>query len=120
MRTCLVSKNASVRFPTRRLVRASAAAAPAGVGSLSPLGTRLLVRPEESSGVTESGLVLAGTARDETASVLFGEVIAAGPEAKCASAGSKVMFAKFSCTEVEYEGDKLFFVEDKSILATIE
>eukprot|EP00894_Picocystis_sp_ML_P005080 jgi/Pico_ML_1/55597/g1263.t1 len=120
MHACATIRTSRATPFSRRQVRASAAAAPAKLAAMAPLGTRLLVKPEESTGVTSGGLVLPGSAKDESAAVVFGEVIAAGPDAKGAGAGEKVIFAKFSCTEVEFEGQPLFFVEDKSILATLE
>lgn len=121
MRTCATFRKApATHLSRRRQVRASAAAAPTKLSAMAPLGTRLLVKPEESTGVTTGGLVLPGSAKDESAGVVFGEVIAVGPDAKGAGAGDKVIFAKFSCTEVQFEGEPVFFVEDKSILATLE
>ncbi|MBN1263860.1 MAG: co-chaperone GroES [Anaerolineales bacterium] len=94
--------------------------------NLRPLGDRLVVKPIEQDELTPGGIVLPETAKEKPQK---GEVIAAGPGA-CndagerialeVSVGDKVLFAKYSGTEVKMESDKYLILRESDILAVFE
>jgi chaperonin GroES len=93
---------------------------------LKPLGDRLVVKPLEEEEVTPSGIVLPETAKEKPQK---GEVIAVGPGARDdegkriqmdVAVGNKVLFAKYSGTEIKVDGGKLLILRESDILAILE
>jgi chaperonin GroES len=92
--------------------------------SITPLGDRLLVLPEEREDVTSSGLVLPDTAKEKP---MEGKVIAVGPgrlldtgerQDMEVEKGQTVLFAKYAGTEVKYD-DEYLIISEKDVLAII-
>ena len=92
--------------------------------SITPLGDRLLVLPEEREDVTSSGLVLPDTAKEKP---MEGKVIAVGPgrlldtgerQEMEVEEGQTVLFAKYAGTEVKYD-DEYLIISEKDVLAII-
>jgi len=93
--------------------------------NLKPLADRVVVRKLEAEEKTAGGIVLPDTAKEKPQQ---GEVLAVGPgkldekgtrhpmEVKV---GDKVLFAKYSGTEVKIEGVEYFILFEKDILALI-
>jgi chaperonin GroES len=93
--------------------------------NLKPLADRVVVRKLEAEEKTAGGIVLPDTAKEKPQQ---GEVLAVGPgkldekgtrhpmEVKT---GDKVLFAKYSGTEVKIEGVEYFILFEKDILATV-
>ena len=85
---------------------------------IKPLGKRVLIKQVEQEEVTKSGIVLPGTASKEKP--ITGEVLAVGKEVEDVKAGDKVIFEKYSGTEVK-DGDDSFLILDKdNVLAITE
>jgi chaperonin GroES len=93
---------------------------------LKPLGGRAIVEPIEQDEKTASGLYLPETAKEKPQE---GKVLAVGPGerddagkrvAMDVSVGDKVLFAKYSGTEVKIDGKKLLILRESDILAVIE
>jgi chaperonin GroES len=93
---------------------------------LRPLADRLVVKPLEEEEVTPSGIVLPETAKEKPQK---GEVFSAGPGARDeegkrvemdVKVGDKVLFAKYSGTEIKVDGEKLLILRESDILAIIE
>jgi chaperonin GroES len=94
--------------------------------NLKPLADRLVVEPIEQEEVTAGGIILPETAKEKPQQ---GKVIAAGPgrtddkgkrvdmEVKL---GDKVLYAKYSGTEIKLEGKKVLILRESDILAVIE
>ena len=94
--------------------------------NLKPLADRLVVEPTEQEEVTAGGIILPETAKEKPQQ---GKVIAAGPgrtddkgkrvdmEVKL---GDKVLYAKYSGTEIKLEGKKVLILRESDILAVIE
>ncbi|MCL4386605.1 MAG: co-chaperone GroES [Cyanobacteria bacterium] len=91
-----------------------------------PLGDRILVKPKESEEKTASGIVLPDTAKEKPQE---GEVIAVGPGAKDdegkriamdVKVGDKVLYSKYSGTEVKINGKEHLIIRESDILAIIE
>jgi chaperonin 10 Kd subunit len=85
---------------------------------IKPLGKRVLIKQVEQEEVTKSGIVLPGTASKEKP--ITGEVLAVGKEVEDVKAGDKVIFEKYSGTEVK-DGDGSFLILDiDNVLAITE
>jgi len=93
---------------------------------LKPLADRLVVKPLEEEEVTPSGIVLPETAKEKPQK---GEVMAVGPGARDdegkriqmdVAVGNKVLFAKYSGTEIKMDGQKLLILRESDILAILE
>jgi len=91
-----------------------------------PLGDRILVKPKKSEEKTASGIVLPDTAKEKPQE---GEVIAVGPGAKNdegkrivmdVKVGDKVLYSKYSGTEVKINGKEHLIIRESDILAIIE
>jgi chaperonin GroES len=93
---------------------------------LKPLADRLVVKPLESEDVTPGGIVLPETAKEKPQK---GEVMAVGPGARDEDGerilpdvrvGDKVLFAKYSGTEIKLDGEKLLILRESDILAVLD
>jgi chaperonin GroES len=93
--------------------------------SLKPLGNRLVVEPSEQEEVTAGGIVLPETAKEKPQQ---GVVLAAGPGERNdkgdripmdVKVGDKVLFAKYSGTELKMDGKKLLILRESDILAIV-
>ena len=85
---------------------------------IKPLGKRVLIKQVEQEEVTKSGIVLPGTASKEKP--ITGEVLAVGKDVEDVKAGDKVIFEKYSGTEVK-DGDNSFLILDiENVLAITE
>ena len=91
-----------------------------------PLGDKILVKRVEAQTKTKSGIYLPETAKEKPQE---GHVLAAGPgdrDDKGArvpmdvKVGDKVLFAKYSGTEVKMDGKKLLIMRESDILAIVE
>jgi chaperonin GroES len=93
--------------------------------SIKPLADRVLVRALEESEVKRGGIIIPDTAKEKPQE---GEVIAVGPgrlsdkgervtpEVK---KGDRVLFGKYSGTEVTVTGDSLLIMRESDILAVL-
>ena len=85
---------------------------------IKTLGKRVLIKQVEQEEVTKSGIVLPGTASKEKP--ITGEVLAVGKDVEDVKAGDKVIFEKYTGTEVK-DGDELFLILDiENVLAITE
>ena len=94
--------------------------------SLKPLADRVVVKKVEAEEKTAGGIVLPDTAKEKPQQ---GEVLAVGPgrfDEKGArmpmelKAGDRVLFAKYSGTEVKIEGVEYLLLAERDILAIVE
>jgi chaperonin GroES len=94
--------------------------------NMKPLADRLVVEPIEQEDVTAGGIILPETAKEKPQQ---GKVIAAGPGridengkrvAMEVKVGDKVLYAKYSGTEIKQDSKKLLILRESDILATIE
>ena len=85
---------------------------------IKPLGKRVLIKQVEQEEVTKSGIVLPGTASKEKP--ITGEVLAVGKDVEDVKEGDKVIFEKYTGTEVK-DGDNSFLILDiENVLAITE
>ena len=93
---------------------------------LVPLGDKVVLKQLKAEETTKSGIVLPGQAQEKPQQA---EVIAVGP-GKVADdgkvvpmqvkVGDKVVYSKYSGTEVELDGEKFLIVKQSDILAIIK
>jgi chaperonin GroES len=93
--------------------------------NLVPLEDRIVLRPLEGEEVTASGLVIPDTAKEKPQE---GEVLAVGPGRLDdngkrvpmeVSVGDRVLYSKYSGTEVKIDGEELLVVSQRDVLAKI-
>ena len=91
-----------------------------------PLHDRVVVRRIEEDTKTAGGIIIPDTAKEKP---MQGEIIAAGPGARDESGklvpldvkkGDKVLFGKWSGTEVKIDGEELLIMKESDILGVIE
>jgi chaperonin GroES len=91
-----------------------------------PLHDRLVVRRIESDEKTKGGIIIPDTAKEKPQE---GEVIAVGPGARDESgkllpldlkAGDRVLFGKWSGTEIKVDGEDLLIMKESDIMGVIE
>lgn len=86
---------------------------------IQPLGSRVLVRPDkEAEGRTTSGLYIPETAKEKPQT---GFVVAVGDdeEAIKVKVGQKVLFPKYTGTEIKLEGVEHLIMDADDLLAII-
>lgn len=84
---------------------------------LKPLKDQVLVRLDENKSVTASGIILPG---EEKKRSYIGEVLSTGPEVKNVKQGDKILFAKYSTTDVHGFGEgTISLVQEEKIFAII-
>ena len=93
---------------------------------LKPLGGRVIVEPTEQEEMTAGGIILPETAKEKPQE---GKILAAGPGERDedgeripmeVQVGDKVLYAKYSGTEVKMDGRKLLILRESDILAVVE
>jgi chaperonin GroES len=91
-----------------------------------PLHDRVVVRRIESEEKTAGGIIIPDTAKEKPQE---GEVIAVGPGARDEQgklqaldlkAGDRVLFGKWSGTEVKIDGEELMIMKESDIMGVIE
>jgi len=91
-----------------------------------PLHDRVLVRRIEAEEKTAGGIIIPDTAKEKPQE---GEVVAVGPGARDDSGelvelgvqpGDRILFGKWSGTEVKIDGEELLIMKESDILGIIE
>jgi len=91
-----------------------------------PLHDRVVVKALESEDRTRGGIIIPDTAKEKP---MQGKVVAVGPGARGedgklqpigVKVGDKVLYGKWSGTEVKIDGDDLLIVKESDILGVVE
>jgi chaperonin GroES len=91
-----------------------------------PLHDRVVIRRIDAEEKTAGGIIIPDTAKEKP---MEGEVIAVGPGARGddgkihaldVKAGDRVLFGKWSGTEVKLDGDDLIIMKESDIMGIIE
>ena len=91
-----------------------------------PLHDRVVVRRVESEEKTAGGIIIPDTAKEKP---MEGEVIAVGPGARNekgeivaldVKAGDRILFGKWSGSEVRIDGQDLLIMKESDIMGVIE
>ena len=91
--------------------------------NLKPMGKRLVLKEYEKEEKTASGIVIPSSAQEQpeyAEVVAIGDAVMKKDKYKDINVGDKVMYSKYSGTEIELDGEKYIIVEAKDILAKIE
>lgn len=92
---------------------------------LKPLGDRVVIELVETEEKTASGIVLPDTAKEKpqegkVVAVGTGRVLENGERISLEVAeGDRIIFSKYSGTEVKYEGNEYLILRESDILAVI-
>jgi len=93
--------------------------------AFKPLHDRVVVRRTEGDEKTAGGLIIPDNAKEKPAE---GEIIAVGEGARkdsgelipmAVSAGDKILFGKWSGTEITLDGEELLIMKESDILGII-
>ena len=93
--------------------------------SLKPLGNRVVVEPLEQEDVTAGGIFVPETAKEKPQQ---GMVLSVGPGDRDedgdyikmdVKVGDKVLFAKYSGTEMKLDGKKMLVLRESDLLAIV-
>ena len=93
---------------------------------IRPLHDRVIVRREEEERTSPGGIVIPDTAaekpiRGEVTAVGKGKILESGDVRPLdVKVGDKVLFGKYSGTEVKVEGEELLVMREEDITAVIE
>ncbi len=91
-----------------------------------PLGDRVLVKRVEEEEKTKGGIIIPDTAKEKPQE---GEVIAVGPGARDENgqiqpldvkAGDRILFGKWSGTEVKIDGEDLLIMKESDIMGVLD
>ena len=91
-----------------------------------PLHDRVVVRRLDGEAKTAGGIIIPDTAQEKP---MEGEIVAAGPGARDDSgklapldvkAGDRVLFGKWSGTEVKIDGEDLLIMKESDIMGIIQ
>jgi chaperonin GroES len=91
-----------------------------------PLQDRVLIRRIEEEEKTRGGIIIPDTAKEKP---MEGEVVAVGPGARGedgklhhldVKVGNRVLFGKWSGTEIKIDGEELVVMKESDIMGIIE
>jgi chaperonin GroES len=91
-----------------------------------PLHDRVVVKRVEAEEKTKGGIIIPDTAKEKPQE---GEVIAVGPGARDQSgklipidlkAGDRILFGKWSGTEIKIEGEDLVIMKESDVMGVVE
>ena len=91
-----------------------------------PLHDRVLVRRIEAEEKTAGGIIIPDTAKEKPQE---GEVVAVGPGARDENgeitpldvkAGDRILFGKWSGTEIKIDGEDLLIMKESDVMGVIE
>ncbi len=91
-----------------------------------PLHDRILVRRIEAEEKTAGGIIIPDTAKEKP---MEGEVVATGPGARDEAGkvqpldvkvGDRILFGKWSGTEIRLEGEDLLIMKESDVMGVIE
>ena len=93
--------------------------------NVKPLGDRVVIKPQPAEEKTKGGLIIPDTAKERP---VVGQIVAAGPGRKGddgkvipmeVKVGDKVMYGKYSATEISVDGQDLLVMRENDIIAVV-
>lgn len=92
---------------------------------LKPLGDRVVLKESEAEETTKSGIILSGQAKEKPQ---YADVVEVGPGAVVdgklvpmeVKVGDRVVYQKYSGTEVKLGDEEYIVIKQDSILAVVE
>lgn len=92
---------------------------------VKPLSDRIIIKPAPAEEKTKGGIILPDTAKEKP---VIGEVVAVGPGRKSddgklvpleIKVGDKVLYGKYSGTEVTIDGQEYLIMRESDIFAIV-
>lgn len=92
---------------------------------IKPLADRVVIKPSPADEKTRGGIILPDTAKEKP---VMGEVVAVGPGkvaddgtkiAPEVKVGDKVLYGKYSGTEVTIDGDEYLIMREADVFAVV-
>ncbi|EFQ24126.1 co-chaperone GroES [Aminomonas paucivorans] len=93
---------------------------------LKPLGDRLVVKAVDKEEMTKGGIVLPDTVKEkpvegEVVAVGTGKVLDNGQKLPMeVKVGNRVIYSKYSGTEVKFDGEDYLILSERDVLAVVE
>ncbi len=93
--------------------------------NLKPLADRVIIKPSEAQETTKGGIILPDTAKEKP---IEGTIVAVGPgkvadDGKLVKpevkVGDKVLYGKYSGTEITSEGEEYLIMRESDIFAIV-
>lgn len=88
--------------------------------NVRPLADRVMVKPAEAETKTAAGIIIPDTAKEKP---MKGEVVAVGPgkkdEPMTVKVGDKVLYGKYSGTEINVGSEEYLIMRESDIYAII-
>jgi chaperonin GroES len=93
---------------------------------IRPLHDRVIVKREEEEKKSQGGIIIPDTAAEKP---IFGKVVAVGKGKILENGeirpldlkvGDKILFGKYSGTEVKMDGDELVVMREEDVMAVVE
>ncbi len=93
---------------------------------IRPLHDRVIVKREEEEKKSQGGIIIPDTATEKP---IFGKVVAVGKGKILENGeirqldlkvGDKILFGKYSGTEVKMDGDELVVMREEDVMAVVE
>jgi chaperonin GroES len=94
--------------------------------NIKPLADRVLVKPVEAEEVKRGGIIIPDTAKEKP---MQGEVMEVGTGRQTEDGktipmsvkkGNKILYGKYSGTEISVEGEELLIMRESDVLAIVE
>ncbi len=93
--------------------------------NIRPLADRVVLKHLEAEEKTKGGIILTSSSKEKPQEA---EILAVGPGAVVdgkvvpleVKVGDKVLYSKYSGTEVKYDGEEYVIVKESDILAIVE
>ncbi len=92
---------------------------------MKPLADRVIIKPSPAEEKTKGGIILPDTAKEKP---VIGEVVAVGPGKRSddgkliamdVKAGDKVLYGKYSGTEVTVDGQEYLIMRESDLFAIV-
>lgn len=83
---------------------------------IKALGTKVIVKEDEIENKTTTGIILTNPKEKAT----MGIVISSGDKCEMIKTGDKVLFSKYSGSNITFENEKYLSIEEKDLLGIIE
>ncbi len=92
---------------------------------IKPLADRIVIKPSPAEEKTKGGIILPDTAKEKP---VIGEVVAVGPGRKAddgkiialdIKVGDKVLYGKYSGTEVTIDGQEYLIMRETDVFAVV-
>lgn len=88
--------------------------------SIKPLADRVLIEPAPAETKTVGGIIIPDTAKEKP---LQGTIVAVGKGTKdeemVLKEGDTVLYGKYACTELEFEGKKYLIMRQSDVVAVL-